>query len=42
MIRKLTRVGSSHTHHLPHEALAQIEPVSRTPTPKITERWIET
>ena len=41
-IRKLTRVGSSQTHQCPQEALAQIEPVMRTATPKITDMWIET
>ena len=41
-IRKLTSVGSSQTHQWPQEALAQIEPVTNTATPKITDMWIET
>jgi hypothetical protein len=41
-MRKLTSVGSSHTHQCPQEALAQIEPVIRTAVPKMIERWIAT
>ena len=42
MIRNETSVGSSQTHQCPHDPLAQIEPVIRTPTPNTSERWIAT
>ena len=30
------------THHWPHEAFAQIEPVISAPTARISEMWIAT
>ena len=41
-MRKETSVGSSQTHQEPHDALAQIDPVTRTATPRTSERWIAT
>ena len=35
-------MGSFHTHQWPHDALAQIEPVIRPPTAKISDMWIAT
>jgi len=40
--RNETSVGSLQSHHTPHDPLAQIEPVTRTPTPNTSERWIAT
>jgi hypothetical protein len=42
MMRNETSVGSSHTHQWPHDAFAQIAPVSSTPTPRMIEMWIAT
>ena len=41
-MRKETSIGSSQTHQCPHDARAQIEPVTSTPTARITEMWIVT
>ena len=42
-MRNDTSVGSSQTHQCPQAALAQIEPVTSTPTARITsEMWIAT
>ena len=41
-MRKTTSIGSSQTHQCPHDARAQIEPVTSTPTASTIDRWIVT
>ena len=42
MIRKLTRVGSRHSHQTPHWPFAHSAPVRSAAVPKITDMWMET